>query len=197
MSHSEALKADGLNVKLALIDVTDSKSIAAAKTTIENAEGHLDVLVNNAGTGVMNKPQRATDVDVSVVREACEVNLFGLIETTTAFLPLLLKSKSTPTIVNVSTDMASNSYMASHDLPSFLHVVAYNTSKAAANSYTISLAHELKGKAVVIAHTPGFTTTKLNGHKEGGKTPKEAAEGIAIWALEDDASKTGEYNTDS
>ena len=89
--------------------------------------------------------------------------------------------------------MASNAWMTNHEVPDFLHTVAYNTSKAGANSFTISLAHELKGKAVVTALTPGFTTTKLNHFHPGGKTPKEAAEGIVTWALESDASKTGEY----
>lgn len=85
--------------------------------------------------------------------------------------------------------MASNAFQARPE--SQLHVVAYNTSKAAANSYTIALARELKGKAVVNTATPGFTTTKLNFFSEGGRTPKEAAEGLAVWALETDKDKTG------
>ncbi|KAJ7880038.1 hypothetical protein B0H14DRAFT_3434782 [Mycena olivaceomarginata] len=72
-------------------------------------------------------------------------------------------------ILNVSTDMASNGLMAGPN--GFLHqAVAYNTSKAAANSYTIALAHELKGEGIKVnAATPGFTTTKLNGFAPGGK----------------------------
>lgn len=188
------MKSDGVTAKYLHLDVTDSKSIASAKDTIEKAEGHLDSLVNNHGAAFFDRPQKATDVGaVSVVRDACDVNLFGLIETTTVFLPLLLASKSTPSILVITTDMASNTWMTNHEVPDFLHVVAYNSSKAAANSYTISLAHELKGKAVVTALTPGFTTTKLNNFHPGGKTPKQAAEGIVPWALESDASKTGEY----
>lgn len=135
----------------------------------------------------MTKPQGATDVDVAVVRAACEVNLFGLIQTTTTFLPLVLKAPK-PNILNISTDMASNTQQA---LPnSYLHVVAYNTSKAAANSYTIALASELKGKAVVNALTPGFTTTKLNGYATGpgAKTAEEAAVLISKWVLEEEKS---------
>ncbi|KZP11129.1 NAD(P)-binding protein [Athelia psychrophila] len=142
------------------LDVADVNSIVSAKALIEKEAGHIDILVNNAGTAVMTKRQSATDVDV-VVREACEVNLFGLIQTATTFLPLLLKS-SKPNILSISTDIASNTYQASPD--SQLHVVAYNTSKAATNSYTIALANELKGKAIVNALTPEFTTTKLNGY---------------------------------
>lgn len=99
----------------------------------------------------------------------------------------MLKS-SKPNILNISTDMASNAFQALPD--SALHVVAYNTSKAAANSYTIALANELKGKAVVNALTPGFTTTKLNNHATGpgAKTPEQAAELIAKWALQEQKS---------
>jgi NAD(P)-dependent dehydrogenase (short-subunit alcohol dehydrogenase family) len=45
------LIADGLNtVKFVRLDVTDIDTIQAAKETIDQAEGKLDVLVNNAGT---------------------------------------------------------------------------------------------------------------------------------------------------
>ncbi|KZP14258.1 NAD(P)-binding protein [Athelia psychrophila] len=134
----------------------------------------------------MTKPQGATNVDVAVVRAACEVNLFGLIQTTTTLLPLVLKS-SKPNILNISTDMASNTHQAH---PGRYHLVAYNTSKAAANSYTIALASELKGKAIVNALTPGFTTTKLNGYATGpgAKTAEEAAVLIAKWVLEEEKS---------
>lgn len=45
------LHADGLNtVKYVQLDVTNLATIEAAKETIDQAEGKLDVLVNNAGT---------------------------------------------------------------------------------------------------------------------------------------------------
>jgi len=175
------------NLKSVKLDVTHHKSIVEAKEFLEKEVGHIDVLVNNAGSGVLNKPQKATDIDVDVVREACDVNLFGLIQTCTTLLPLLLASSNTPHILNISTDMASNKFMADGSSP--LHVVAYNASKAAANSYTIALAYELKGKVLVNALTPGFTTTKLNNHAAGGRTPEDAAQLIGKWALQEE--KTG------
>ena len=112
-----------------------------------------------------------------------ETNLYGLIETTKAFLPLLRKSTTgAPVILNVSTDMASNSYQARPDAS--VHVVAYNTSKAAANSYTIALAQELKSEGFKVnAVTPGFTSTKLNFFGAGGKTPQDGAKSLLPWAL--------------
>ncbi|KAJ3975837.1 hypothetical protein EV361DRAFT_886762 [Lentinula raphanica] len=181
----------GLDVKFVQLDVTDIQSVQAARDIIEKAEGKLDVLVNNAGMSYMDKPQNASTIDISVIRATFEPNFFGMIQTTQTFLPLLRKG-SDPVILLNSTSMASNSYQARPD--SSLHVVAYNTSKAAANSYVIALAHELKPEGFKVnAVTPGFTTTKLNGYAPGGKTTEQAAELLAEWALlgPEDKNKTG------
>ena len=51
MVNRAKLHADGLNtVKFVRIDVTDLATIQAAKKLIDQAEGKLDVLVNNAGS---------------------------------------------------------------------------------------------------------------------------------------------------
>jgi NAD(P)-dependent dehydrogenase (short-subunit alcohol dehydrogenase family) len=128
----------------------------------------------------MGKPQNATSVEMSLLRESFEVNFFGLVQATILFLPLLRKSPHS-VILNVTTDMASNTLQASRD---FLHFAAYNTPKAAVNSYTIALAHELKSEGIKVnCVTPGFTTTKLNNFAPGGKTPIEAAQVLVPWAL--------------
>jgi NAD(P)-dependent dehydrogenase (short-subunit alcohol dehydrogenase family) len=139
--------------------------------------------------------QKATDIDVDLIRKAMDVNLYGLIQTTQGFLQLLRKGKEGHRVIlNVTTDMASNSFQARPD--SQLHVVAYNTSKAAANSYTIALAHELKADGVKVnCFTPGFTSTKLNGFAPGGRTAEEGAALMVPWALlgPEESAKTGEY----
>ncbi|ESK87367.1 short chain dehydrogenase [Moniliophthora roreri MCA 2997] len=182
---NDALKAlhdEGIsNVKFAQLDVTSKSSIQSAVETISKAEGKLDVLVHNAGLARLDAPQNASSVDTDVIKDTMEVNFYGVIHTTQAFLPLLRKSAK-PVILLVSTDMASNTRQSRPD--SYLHVVAYNTSKAAANSYLIALANELKNDGFrVNAVTPGFTTTKLNGFAQGGKTTEKAAELLSEWAL--------------
>lgn len=177
----EKLKKDGINVKLVQLDVTDLNTIKAAKDVIEKAEGRLDVLVNNAGAAFMDRPQNATTVDVADIRAAFEPNFFGLIQTTTTLLPLLRKS-SQAVILNVTTDMASTTRQARPD--SALHVVAYNTSKAAANSYSVALANELKKEGIKVnCVSPGFTSTKLNSYGQGGKTPVDGAKILLPWAI--------------
>ncbi|KAJ7274855.1 hypothetical protein C8J57DRAFT_1466747 [Mycena rebaudengoi] len=192
-------KEKNLDVKFVQLDVTDIASIKAAAATIEKAEGRLNVLVNNAGISEMDKPQVATSIDVQTIRNTFEPNFFGLIQTTTTFLPLI-RASSTPdapsVILNVSTDMASNTYQARPN--SSLHVVAYNTSKAAANSYTIALAHELEAEGIKVnCATPGFTTTKLNGYAEGGKTAEQGAEMLLEWSLLGKDGKTGLFVNDA
>jgi len=182
------LKTEGLDVKLVQLDVTDSKSVAAARDVIEKAEGRLDVLVNNAGVGLLDKDQNALTVSLDVIREAFEPNFYGMIQTTLTFLPLLRASPQA-VILNNTTDMASNNLQSKSD---YLHVVAYNTSKAAANSYTIALAHELRAEGIKVnAVTPGFTSSKLNGFREGGKSLQAGAEVLLPWALLDQDGPTG------
>lgn len=149
------------------------------------------------GTGEIGRHQGATDIDIAVIRAAFEPNFFGLIQTTTTFLPLLRSSstlEAPSVILNVSTDMASNSLMAGPH--GFLHnLVAYNTSKAAVNSYTIALAHELKEEGIKVnCATPGFTSTALNGFKDGAKT-EQGAEMLVKWAILGKDDKTGTCRT--
>ncbi|THU81635.1 NAD(P)-binding protein [Dendrothele bispora CBS 962.96] len=174
---------NNLNVKFVQLDITDIKSVQAAKDVIEKAEGKLDVLVHNAGISYMDKDQNATTVDINTIRAAFEPNFYGVIQTTQVFLPLIRKGKEGyKNILLITTDMASNAFQAKPN--SMLHVTAYNTSKAAANSYIIALAHELKPEGILVnCVTPGFTTTKLNGYHEGGKTTDQAAEFVAQWTL--------------
>jgi len=138
-------------------------------------------LKKSTGIGKLEENQNATSLSLAPIREAMETNFFGLVQTTIAFLPLLRKSTNA-VILNVSTDMASNAYQARPDAG--LQVVAYNTSKAAANSYTIALAQELRKEGIKVnAVTPGFTTTKLNNYTKGGKSMRAGAEVLEPWAL--------------
>ncbi|KAJ7117978.1 hypothetical protein C8R43DRAFT_1036577 [Mycena crocata] len=190
-------KEKGLDVKFVQLDITDIASVNAAVAKIEKDEGRLDVLVNNAGVAEMFKPQSASKPDLAAIRTTFETNVIGTIQTTVAFLPLLRRS-STPAspavILNVTSDMSSNGYMARPDSSPLHAIISYNTSKAAQNSYTIALARELQGEGIKVnCLTPGFTTTALNGFREGGKTPEQGAEMMVEWCLLDKDGKTGQF----
>ena len=138
---------------------------------------------SSSGIGKLEENQNATTISLSTIRDAMETNFFGLVQTTIAFLPRVRKGTNA-VILNVTIDMASNTIQSRPG--AIMHVVAYNTSKAAANSYTIALAQELKAEGIKVnAVTPGFTTTKLNHYHPGGKTIKAGAEALLPWALLD------------
>ncbi|KAF4617541.1 hypothetical protein D9613_005729 [Agrocybe pediades] len=180
------------NVRFVHLDVTQKSTIDAAKTKIEQEEGKLDTLVNNAGISRMDAAQDALTVPTAVLRDTMETNFFGLIETTQAFIPLLRKSKL-GVITNVSTRMGCSSWLGSPE-GSYHQWVAYNTSKAAMNSYTIALAHELKNdKIKVNAVTPGFTSTKLNFFSPGGRTMREGASSILPLAILEEEGPSGKF----
>ena len=99
--------AERIGARTVVIDVTDDGSVAAAVKTVE-AEGGLDVLVNNAGiegraegNGVVG----AAEVTAAMMREVFETNVFGTVRVIHAFLPLLLRSAA-PVVVNVSSGLA-------------------------------------------------------------------------------------------
>ncbi|KAF8967039.1 hypothetical protein BDZ97DRAFT_1804884 [Flammula alnicola] len=188
--HSEGLKT----AKFVLIDVTKLPTIEAAKETIEKVEGRLDVLVNNAGVGKFSENQNATSASIPVIRDAFETNFYGVIQTSITFLPLLRKS-SGGVILNVSSELGSNSFQARPE--NHYHFVAYNTSKAALNSYTIALASELKKEGIKVnVATPGFTATKLNNYgqgAQGAQTVKEGASALLPWILLDKDGPTGKF----
>ena len=126
-----------------------------------------------------------------------EVNYFGVIQTTVAFVPLVRKSTNGGVIVNVSSIMGSNTFLANpkkkFGVGSPAHtnrLAAYSASKAALNSYTISLAHELREEGIKVnLVTPGLTSTGLSGG--AGKTARAGAEVILPWALLEKDGRTG------
>ena len=86
------------------LDVTSDKSVHRAAGCLDQTEGHLDVLVNNAGiTGPVRDPHDYTAGDMT---EVLLTNVVGYLRLIHAFLPLLEKSDD-PRIVNVSSGLGS------------------------------------------------------------------------------------------
>jgi len=116
-------------------------------------------------------------LSLDTLRETFETNFFGTVALTQRLLPLIRRAPA-GRIVNVSSITGS---LTLHSDPlSPIHdynVFAYNTSKAALNSFTIHLAYELRNTPMKVnsAH-PGWVKTEMGGENadlevsEGGKT---------------------------
>jgi NAD(P)-dependent dehydrogenase (short-subunit alcohol dehydrogenase family) len=169
------LKAEGLTqVEVIQIDVSDATSITAAKNSLAQRGGSLDILINNAG--ISGGIPQTTTTSTEVIREVFETNFFGAINVTQAFLDLLKQSPS-PRIVNVTSGLAS---LTLHSDPTWkfypVKSAAYGPSKSALNAYTIVLAYELRDTAFKInAVDPGYTATDFNHHSGPGSVPDAAA----------------------
>jgi NAD(P)-dependent dehydrogenase (short-subunit alcohol dehydrogenase family) len=90
--HPESLPSDLQehdNVLAVRLDVTDQAQIDEAVQTVADRFGTIDVLVNNAGRGLLGALEEITDAEG---RSLFDVNVFGLINTTRAVLPVMRKA---------------------------------------------------------------------------------------------------------
>ena len=187
------LKEMGLsNVEAIALDVTDIGSIKKARAILEDKNGALDILINNAGIAG-GQPQNISTVDIANLREIFETNYFGVVQTTQQFLPLLRKAKE-PTIINVSSELGSlGMHMAPGRNKNWDNFQAYGSSKTALNSFTVMLAGELEGTSFrVNSVTPGYTATDLNNF-QGMKTVEQGAKAIVGLAINPDRTISGKF----
>jgi NAD(P)-dependent dehydrogenase (short-subunit alcohol dehydrogenase family) len=182
-----------LGARLVQLDVTDDASVAAAAKAIE-ADGGLDVLINNAGIegrkadgGVFG----AGEVTGDIMRTIFDTNVFGMVRVMHAFLPLLLRSAA-PVIVNLGSGLGSMARMTTPGTPAFAYPgVAYPASKAAVNMVTVQYAKAFPGIRIN-AVEPGFTATDLN-RFQGTQTVEQGAEIIVRMAQAGPNGPTGGY----
>ncbi len=143
--EAEARKA-GARTILCKCDVADDKAVRAMLKSVEDAFGHLDVLINNAGTTSDVKPKDFEGMTVEEWDRVFAVNVRGLFQVTRAALPLLRKSKE-PSIVNTASIVGLRP--GPQPLP-------YAASKAAVVNLTKTLAYNLGPEIRVNAVAPGW-----------------------------------------
>ena len=191
----EKLKAEGLNEAEAIqVDVSDDESVKTARVEIGKKTESLDVLINNAG--ILGGMMQTTNAEITVFKEVFETNLFGVVRVTQNFMDLLKKS-SEPRIVNVTSGLGS---LTLHNDPTWKYykvkAAIYNSSKAALNMFTISLAYELRDTPFKVnAVDPGFTATDFNGNSGTG-TVEDAAGRLVKYAIIDADGPTGKFFSD-
>ncbi len=190
------LKAEGIDARAVKLDMQDAADFEAAAARIEREFGRLDILVNNAGImHVSMNGNETSKTSREVLEETFGINLFGVVELTGTMLPLLKKSAA-GRIVNVSSLLASQSLHATvgsetYDSKHF----AYAASKVALNSFTIHLAHELKGtKIKVNSADPGWVKTDMGGPNAQLEIEVGARTSVELATLGEDGPTGGYFH---
>ncbi len=189
--NSSALKETlsllkGSVVRTWTLDVTNRKAVEKFAAQVKRAFGPVDIVINNAG---VNSWGRVADTKYETLEWMINVNVWGTIYMTKAFLPQLLSRKES-SLVNISSALG---------LMGFYGQAGYSASKFAVRGFSEGLKHELAGSpvSVTVVYPGGVRTgihqrsrneyglsskAKETGRKEmeaGLKsTPQQAAEAI-------------------
>ena len=160
--RSEILPASD-RMRVIALDVTDSGSIAAAL----QASGPIDVLVNNAGIGLLGAFEATP---MTTTRELFETNTFGVMAMTQAVLPQF-RARRSGMIVNVTSSVT---------LAPMPLVAVYTASKTAITGFTESLALELaefdvRVKLVEPGYGPSTRFAENGGSRMDGLLPEPYA----------------------
>ena len=154
-------------LKVVPLDVTDSGSVNKAIAEAISTFGTIDVLVNNAGIGVVGAFEATP---IATVREVFETNTFGVMAMTHAVLPLFRELRC-GVVVNVTSSVT---------LARMPLAAAYTASKAAIEGFTGSLAFEaewfnVRVKLVEPGYAPSTRFTSNGASRMQGLIPEAYA----------------------
>ena len=164
--EAPAIEAGGGTLHVLRLEITDPAAVERTVAEAFAVTGRVDVLVNNAGYGLLGAVEEASDADVA---RLFDVNLFGPFQLIRAALPRL-RTQGSGHIVNV-TSIAGRAPMASSGL--------YAAAKSAMEGLSQSLSQEVAplGIKVTAVAPGGFRTDFLSEHSI--RRSGEAAEAYA------------------
>lgn len=147
-----------LPLEVLKLDVTDDKSIKEAIGKIANEQqGTIDVLVNNAGYGLLGPLE---ELSIQEFKEQFEANVFGVIRVIQEILPIMRKQRH-GTIVNISSVAGRIGFPLTS---------AYVSSKFALEGLSESIAYELEPFGInVVLVEPGVIKTNFDSNLKIGK----------------------------
>ena len=133
------------------LDVTDEGLVSRAVDEALQRFGRIDVLVNNAGRGLLGAVEEVSDGEA---REVFDINVFGLLAVTRAVLPTMRQQRA-GTIVNMSSSGGFNGRTGWG---------VYSATKFAVEGITEALRHELAplGVRATAIEPGGFRTDALD-----------------------------------
>ena len=130
-------------------DLTSDESVALVVAEVLRRSGRLDLLVNNAGFGLI---AGAEESSIDQAKSIFEVNVFGAMRMTNHVLPVMRQQRN-GRVINISSVVGF--------LPAPYYAI-YGATKHAIEGYSQTLDHEVRGFGVrVIAIEPAFTRTSF------------------------------------
>jgi len=136
---------DPRGVTMLACDVTDEQSVQTLVADILARTGQIDLLVNNAGMGLLGAAEESS---IAQVQSLFDVNVFGVMRVTNAVLPSM-RQRRRGRIINIS------SILGLIPTPYGAH---YGATKYALEGYSESLDHELRAFNIRVALIePGYT----------------------------------------
>ncbi len=175
--HQTVAELEGLGALALAIrcDITAEGEVAAAVDITIRRFGHIDFLVNNAGT----LPRRRPFLDMPLDRweETWRVNFHGQVIVTRAVVPHML-DRGEGLIVNISSPAARTTAYSALD---------YGAMKAALDRLTFGLAEELSPQGIkVVSLHPDFTATEQMRARgvdlDRARPPEEVAHAVVLLA---------------
>lgn len=151
LTETAALAArDGVKISRHRLDVAAREAVAAFPETVLAAHGRADLLFNNAGVAIGGTFEQVAEEDFDWLME---INFFGVVRMTRAFLPVL-RSSGQARIVNVSSIFGIIAPPGQ---------TAYSASKFAVRAFSESLRRELEAEGarigVTVVHPGGVATS--------------------------------------
>ena len=143
----QSLPRSDISTQTQVLDIAERAAVHAWADQIAAEHGHIDILINNAGVALMATVEESSYEDIEWLMN---INFWGVVYGTKAFLPLLRKAKQGH-LVNLS------SIFGIVGIPT---QSAYNAAKFAVRGYTEALRHELEGSNVHVCcvHPGGIKT---------------------------------------
>lgn len=162
---SEVSKIENLPLRVLQLDVNDDRSVADAINNIFNEKKAIDVVVNNAGYGLMGSVE---DSSLDEIKAQFETNFFGAIRVMQKVIPIMRKQKS-GTIVNVSSIAGRIGFPLGS---------SYVSSKFALEGLSESMSYELKQFGIkIVLIEPGVINTNFS-----FVTPKKAVDANSFYS---------------
>ena len=146
-SLQEIITKEGLDVSIQQLDVNDNASIENTIYNIKNEANRIDILINNAGFGLVGFFE---DLTLDEIRDQFETNFFGVLNITKKIIPIMRIQKS-GTIINISSGAGQ---------VGFPGISAYVSTKFAIEGFSESLMYELLPYGIkVVIIEPGVIKT--------------------------------------